>query len=544
MAINPNLVSIIPASELPTGVPTTAGQFFFYEGNEMKKSPMSEIYGLVSDSQSLGTITPSSTIPTEGNVWGFAGEGTYPNAGNITVASGKFAILSRVGTTWSKVEVEMPANTAEKVFNPLDDVNPSTMKATDIYLNSQLTTTITSRNLFDKSKIINDKYINTSNGTLSDSVGFWTSDFIEVDSSTNYVSSPSFTFIAFYDADKVYISGIGTAGQTAILTPVNTKYLRFSDNNNYELFQIEKGTVSTPYEEFYSYEAAKYVTNPVIIEKHIVTDGVNYGLIRAMIDSITDASEEKRYRIIVPKGEWHECDLQGKKYVEIIGEDIFDTVIYNDGLSTRLTPSDYSTPSESNKPLNQVPQPNKHIFYVTNDIVVKNLTIDARGNIKYCAHIDNNGFDNAVFKCIFKRSAEEVNNCVGIGVHSGQVIDLSDSVFIRNDNQPGIFVHNSTAQEKGTELIVDNCFFQGCSYILVDELGSGQNDWIYMRNCDANIDTNKFITVICEVNPVGLPYNFRMNIVGTKVNSIYQIPYNGDNNPRPNFAGYVIGNIG
>ena len=40
MAINPNLVSIIPASELPTGVPTTAGQFFFYEGNEMKKSPM------------------------------------------------------------------------------------------------------------------------------------------------------------------------------------------------------------------------------------------------------------------------------------------------------------------------------------------------------------------------------------------------------------------------------------------------------------------------------------------------------------------------
>lgn len=108
MAINPNLVSIIPASELPTGVPTPAGQFFFYEGNEMKKSPMTEIYELVSGTQSIGTITPSSTIPADGNIWGFAGEGTYPNAGNITVAVGKLAILSRVGTTWSKVEMDVP----------------------------------------------------------------------------------------------------------------------------------------------------------------------------------------------------------------------------------------------------------------------------------------------------------------------------------------------------------------------------------------------------------------------------------------------------
>lgn len=122
MAINPNLVSIIPASELPTGVPTPAGQFFFYEGNEMKKSPMTEIYELVSGSQSIGTITPSSTIPTDGNIWGFAGEGTYPNAGNITVAAGKFAILSRVGTTWSKVEV---ATQQEEDFFSLKDYSPT-----------------------------------------------------------------------------------------------------------------------------------------------------------------------------------------------------------------------------------------------------------------------------------------------------------------------------------------------------------------------------------------------------------------------------------
>ena len=472
-----------------------------------------------------GELAISDAAPTAQGLYILSDVGTYTNLGGIVTTADKLNYAYFDGTTWSKVEVEMP-------------------QADLTVLNEALSNKVQSKNLYNKATVTQDKYVNTSNGNLSDAAGFWTSDFIEVEPSTNYVSSPSFTFIAFYDTDKVYISGIGIAGQTVISTPVNTKYLRFSDNNNYELFQIEKGTVATTYEEFYSYEAAKYVTNPVIIEKHIVTDGVNYGLIRAKVNSITDASPNKMYRIIVPKGEWHECDLQGKQYVEIIGEDIFETVIYNDGLSTRLTPSDYSTPSQANKPLNEVPQMYKHVVYVKHDIVMKNLSIEARGNIKYCAHIDNNGFQKAVFKCIFNRTAEEVNNCVGIGIHSGQVIDLSDSVFIRTDNQPGIFVHNSTAQEKGTELIVDNCFFQGCSYILVDELGSGQNDWIYMRNCDANIDTNKFITVICEVNPVGLPYNFRMNIVGTKVNSIYQLPYNGDNNPRPNFAGYIIGKVG
>lgn len=104
--IDIELIKIKQPGELAEAVPEPSGKFFYFDGaGVLKKASMAEIYSLVSGSQFLGTITPSSTIPAGGNVWGFAGEGTYPNAGNITVAAGKFAILSRVGTTWSKVEV-------------------------------------------------------------------------------------------------------------------------------------------------------------------------------------------------------------------------------------------------------------------------------------------------------------------------------------------------------------------------------------------------------------------------------------------------------
>ena len=490
-----------------------------------------------------GDLLKTDVAPTTKGFYALLETGIYPNLGNINAEAGKLNFASFDGTTWSKVEVALP-NTTENVFNPLDDVNPSTMKATSIYLNSQLTTTITSKNLFDKSTILQDKYINTSNGTLSDSVGFWTSDFIQIDSNKDYYVNQGFTFIAFYDIDKIFISGIGVAGQHLINPPTNASYLRFSDNNNSDLFQLEEGNSATNYEEFYEYEIPKFEEKYVVIEKKIVTDGVNYNLIRTMVKSITDASETKRYRIIVPKGEWHESDLSGKPYVEIVGEDLFDTVIWNDGLSTKLTPSDYSTPSESNKPLNQVPQHLKHVVYVTEDTNISNLTIDARGNIKYCAHIDATTYEEVNMKVRFVRSAEEVNNCVGIGLKPNQKINLDGSVFIRTDNQPAIFVHNSPDQSAGSELNLDNTFYQGCSYVLVGEMGSQHGDWIYLRNADANITSNKFITVICEVDPVSLPYNFRMNIVGTKVNSIVQLPYQGNNNPRPRFAGYIIGNIG
>lgn len=58
----------------------------------------------------IGSITPATTIPPSGNLWGFAEAGTYPNAGDLVVTAGSLGILSRANNVWSKIEVTIPVN--------------------------------------------------------------------------------------------------------------------------------------------------------------------------------------------------------------------------------------------------------------------------------------------------------------------------------------------------------------------------------------------------------------------------------------------------
>lgn len=104
MAIDPNLVSIIPASELPTGVPTTAGQFFFYEGNEMKKSPMTEIYQLISGLK--GTLKITDTAPTVQGLYILSDVGTYTNLGGLVTTTGKVNYAFFDGTAWKLIAID------------------------------------------------------------------------------------------------------------------------------------------------------------------------------------------------------------------------------------------------------------------------------------------------------------------------------------------------------------------------------------------------------------------------------------------------------
>lgn len=78
----------------------------------------------------IGTISPATSIPATGDIFGIAEAGTYPNAGGLVVPPDYIGFLSKVGSEWSLAKVKMPNNAAEKVFNPLDDEKPSTMKAT------------------------------------------------------------------------------------------------------------------------------------------------------------------------------------------------------------------------------------------------------------------------------------------------------------------------------------------------------------------------------------------------------------------------------
>lgn len=114
------------------------------------------------------------------------------------------------------------------------------------------------KNLFDKNAVIKEYYIDYTTGRGMPSAYYCISDYISVSPSSKY-SRKINTHLAYYDVDKVFISGMQSS-TTQFTTPSNCYFIRVSVHNNIELDQeqIELGTVSTNHEEFtYYWELVK-----------------------------------------------------------------------------------------------------------------------------------------------------------------------------------------------------------------------------------------------------------------------------------------------
>ena len=121
-----------------------------------------------------------------------------------------------------------------------------------------------SKNLFDKKTVTVNKYVDYNTGSLVDTTGdyFYTSDWIEVSSNTEHVASHEINQVAFYDKNKIYISGL--AGVSSFTTPENAAYIRLTINKslaNLDFFQLEIGTFKTPFKR-----------NGIFIKKQDVED--------------------------------------------------------------------------------------------------------------------------------------------------------------------------------------------------------------------------------------------------------------------------------
>lgn len=104
MAIDPKLVSIKTAAQLPSGIPTASGEFLYFEDETLKKAEMSDLYDRL-ESAYLGIITPSSTIPATGSWYGTVlAAGTFNNVTPaITVDAADFDIEN--GTPNNEVRI-------------------------------------------------------------------------------------------------------------------------------------------------------------------------------------------------------------------------------------------------------------------------------------------------------------------------------------------------------------------------------------------------------------------------------------------------------
>ena len=167
-----------------------------------------------------------------------------------------------------------------------------------------------------------------------------------------------------------------------------------------------------------------------------------------------------------------------------------------------------------------------HTFFITEDTDIENGTIITRRG-KYAVHIDDGGFQNAKFKNVTFKG----ENCivpVGIGIWGGQKLIFENCKFENegNDLDYGVAIHNWNNQTKGSIADFENCFFDKCKLVKVDELGSNQIDIVNLINCTSNLENAIYIDAISSngtnsfrtdsnsqptTNPLNVPYNFNLS---------------------------------
>ena len=431
---------------------------------------------------------------------------------------------------------------------------------------------IISNNLFDKSKAIQGSYVVGTTGNVSANSSYSYIKYIACKPSTNYIQSNQ-QQIAFFDANKVYISGITKAVGGKFTTPPNCAFHSVNvENTNLDGFILNEGSVLKPYDAYSEY----YILDNKIKAENIIGGGGsssetvevvrvtavrnanNYNSIRELMSSITDASPTKQYEIFIPDGEWFEFDLQGKKYVKLVGQSRDKTILYCDGNSTNplhVAPSDFSYPAEAGKQIANIDLIYKHVFFAKNDIHAENITIKQIAG-KYCTHLDNINYKSVYFKNVRLISIDN-SYPVGIGIWAGQSIVFEDFVIDYLETTPttlrklGFFIHNSINQSKGTYFKAENGVFHGCGYGTISELGSTQtDDWNFI-NCSTDSIGEFFYMVDVSIagtypNPRNVPYNIRLNTYGTKVDLVldrpatnFPSPYN-TGTQRPDFYKYMV----
>ena len=175
-------------------------------------------------------------------------------------------------------------------------------------------------------------------------------------------------------------------------------------------------------------------------------------------------------------------------------------------------------------------------------------------------HCDNSQYELLQFKHV-RIKEKNCNYPVGSGIWGGQKQSFENCIIQRLTNgayrNKGVLVHNSTAQEKPSMAIFKNCQFLGCSYGIIYENGSNQDDKVIFENCSTDglgviefgvsqdADGKTFwtnpVSGVKVAEPQNIPYNLKVEAVGTRIDYIEDSPnFTGFNSSRPEFYLHFI----
>lgn len=249
-------MSTIKISELATSAISLTDLFAKADANGIANK--NTVQGLSNFLNTVGTLAfrgvllAADAAVTLDGVYVAGDAGTYTNNGGLVITvSNQIVLISITGSQTVFEKVEIPITLTIDATPTEGSANALQSGGTYTFINDSISTKSdleSGKNLIDKSNLFIDKYIDYTSGNVSTAAGYSATDFILINESTNYHVNIG-DQIAFYDANKTYISGL--LYNYAFTSPASAVYLKTSlPTTTKDIIQLELGSTETIYEPY------------------------------------------------------------------------------------------------------------------------------------------------------------------------------------------------------------------------------------------------------------------------------------------------------
>lgn len=350
-----------------------------------------------------------------------------------------------------------------------------------------------SKNLFDTSGSTEGKYLNPSNGVPATNASWAYTDFIAVESSTNYILSydnaridntQPYYFYCWYDSTQTYISG-GTKSGTAsaITSPSNARYIKISyEKDKAPYIQFEKGTTKTDYINYY--DVTKIDPSRIDatnIGKTVIRIDDSYSL-RSVFDSISP-NEHNQYLIELEEGEYD--TLNGFSDADKAKSGFIGLIVPNwttlKGIGDKANVILYATLGTAHQNISALNMKGSASLF--------NLTVKGT-KTRYAVHDDFGYSDDVCIRtvenCDFIARQCYYGAAYGSGVRSGAVWKFKDCIFDADTSNPFVLHSQNETFTTPADVTLENCTMKakGLMGMRVGGMSSGVINRLHLIGCN------------------------------------------------------------
>lgn len=319
---------------------------------------------------------------------------------------------------------------------------------------------ISDTELLVSGKITDGKYVNYYDGTIANNEYYSVTDYTSVIAgyALKLKGQSSGSQVAFYDANKDYVTGFTASSEDEITVPSDTSicYMRWC--------------FETTNKSFASIKYKKIISNSSDVV--IVSSG------GSILDGVRSAYENGIHNVLVQAGNYDIIE----EYKSTFGSDYFDTYetaynhnkngaydygIWLDNINIKFEPG-AKVQAKYNGSNGQV-KIYFSAFAVGSTATIDGLVLEST-NLRYGVHPDFHPRENheeVIFKnCEFSHVRESYNynqavGC-GLGVHTYMLFE--NCVFHSTMNDIVLRIHNNISGSSESKIVVKDCYFDGEGY--------------------------------------------------------------------------------